>query len=157
MLLKRWPRALPLIGLTLGVAGLAACAGTSTPGPGVNAVETQVAPTPSAEAPAPTLASPSPTPSVLETATPDGSPESTPTVAPTPTPVEPTVTATPFPTSTPLPTSTPIVGWRTDVDTGSRVGDLATDTIVEFVDGSTMALSEIADGKPLLLYFFATW
>ena len=47
--------------------------------------------------------------------------------------------------------------WRTDLKVGAQPGDLATNTVVELVDGSTVSLAELADGRPLLLYFFATW
>jgi cytochrome oxidase Cu insertion factor (SCO1/SenC/PrrC family) len=44
-------------------------------------------------------------------------------------------------------------GWRTDLQTG----DVAEATQLVLADGSTATLEELADGKPLLLYFFATW
>ena len=47
--------------------------------------------------------------------------------------------------------------WRTDVTVGAAVGNVAPATSVLLRDGSAATLEEIADGRPLLLYFFATW
>jgi hypothetical protein len=48
-------------------------------------------------------------------------------------------------------------GWRTDLKTGDVAGQAAEATVLVLEDGSTATLEELADGKPLLLYFFATW
>ena len=79
-----------------------------------------------------------------------------------PTP-RPAATATPAPAS-PQPTSvsaTPAAGdtpgWRTDLEAGGRVGNAAPNVSVTLTDGTTATLEEFAGGKPLLLYFFATW
>jgi thiol-disulfide isomerase/thioredoxin len=48
-------------------------------------------------------------------------------------------------------------GWRTDLQTGDVAGDVAEATQLVLADGSTATLEELADGKPLLLYVFATW
>ena len=47
--------------------------------------------------------------------------------------------------------------WRTDLPIGASVGDVSHATPVLLADGSTVTLEELADGKPLLLYFYATW
>jgi hypothetical protein len=47
--------------------------------------------------------------------------------------------------------------WRTGVETGHEVGEVAYALAVALRDGSTATLAEIAAGKPILLYFFATW
>ena len=87
------------------------------------------------------------------------------------TPVDPpTATAIPRPTPTAVPTSSAdaapteepvappvLTGWRTDVATGSNVGDVALNTSVLLRDGSMATLEEVAAGKPMVLYFFATW
>ena len=47
--------------------------------------------------------------------------------------------------------------WRTDLPIGASVGNVSHATPVLLADGSTITLEELADGKPLLLYFYATW
>jgi hypothetical protein len=47
--------------------------------------------------------------------------------------------------------------WRTDLQVGGIVGQVSYATPVLLADSSTATLEELADGKPLLLYFFATW
>ena len=82
----------------------------------------------------------------------------------------PTATAIPRPTPTAVPTPSAdaaltegpvappaLTGWRTDLATGSNVGDVAPNTSVLLRDGSTATLEEVAAGKPMVLYFFATW
>ena len=78
-------------------------------------------------------------------------------------PPRPTATAAPAPAS-PQPTTasaTPVAGdtpgWRTDREAGGRVGNAAPNVSVTLTDGTTATLEELAGGKPLLLYFFATW
>ena len=75
-------------------------------------------------------------------------------------------TATPIPRPTPTadaaPTEEPVAppaltGWRTDLATGPNVGDVAPNTSVLLRDGSMTTLEEVAAGKPMVLYFFATW
>jgi len=61
-----------------------------------------------------------------------------------------TATATPNDGAVPM-------GWTADLPTGGQQGQLARSTPVTLADGSTATLAEVADGKPLLLYFFATW
>ena len=77
----------------------------------------------------------------------------------------------PRPTATPIPalaspqpttaTATPVAGatagWRTDLEAAGRVGNAAPNVTVTLTDGTTVTLEELAGGKPLLLYFFATW
>lgn len=66
--------------------------------------------------------------------------------------------ASPQPTTasaTPVAEDTP--GWRTDREAGGRVGNAAPNVTVTLTDGTTATLEELAGGKPLLLYFFATW
>ena len=61
--------------------------------------------------------------------------------------------------------TTPAVGtptasggaWRTDLPIGAREGNLSPRTVVLLADGSRATLEKLADGKPLLLYFYATW
>ena len=79
-----------------------------------------------------------------------------PTAEPTP---RPTATAAPTATSAPSPTAAAgtTTGWRTDLETGGRVGNAAPNATVTLTDGTTTTLEELAGGKPLLLYFFATW
>jgi hypothetical protein len=72
---------------------------------------------------------------------------------------------TPLGTVDALPTATPagsgaspsLAAWRTDVASGTDVGQAAPNTPVLLRDGSTATLAEVAAGKPVLLYFFATW
>ena len=64
---------------------------------------------------------------------------------------------TPEPTHTPTPEPTVAAGWRTDVSIGATVGTRATDATLTLADGSTATIQEVSGGKPLLLYFFATW
>jgi hypothetical protein len=40
---------------------------------------------------------------------------------------------------------------------GRSVGEVAYPTPVLLRDGTTSTIAEIANGEPLLLYFFATW
>ncbi|MCI0779114.1 MAG: hypothetical protein J4N32_03790 [Chloroflexi bacterium] len=74
-------------------------------------------------------------------------------------PPRPTATAPPALTSASTPTAagaaTP--GWRTDLEAAGRVGNAAPNVTVTLTDGTTATLEELAGGKPLLLYFFATW
>jgi hypothetical protein len=48
-------------------------------------------------------------------------------------------------------------GWTLDVAPGRSVGQVAYPTPVLLRDGTTATIAEIANGEPLLLYFFATW
>ena len=72
------------------------------------------------------------------------------TAAPAPASPQPTTAS-----ATPLAGDTP--GWRTDREAGGRVGNAAPNVSVTLTDGTTATLEELAGGKPLLLYFFATW
>ena len=48
--------------------------------------------------------------------------------------------------------------WRTDIAIGDSEQNVAHATPVLLADGSTTAtLESLAGGKPLLLYFYATW
>ena len=47
--------------------------------------------------------------------------------------------------------------WRTDLPIGGTENQVANATPVLLADGSTQTLEALADGKPLLLYFYATW
>lgn len=83
-----------------------------------------------------------------------GSADPTPTPVATPTPAsEPTATATSAPDSA-APTAS---AWRTDIPVGAAAGDRAPDATLTLPDGQTATLQELAAGKPMLLYFFATW
>ena len=80
--------------------------------------------------------------------------------APSATPAAPAATvraAGASPTNTvaaPAPTATAVPQRRV----GSAVGDLAPDFTVRTVTGETVVLSEVlAQGKSVLLYFFASW
>ena len=100
------------------------------------------------------LAQPTPTPEPQPTDTPTPTPR--PTNTPTPRPA-PTNTPTPAPTNTPTPEPAPASSWRTDIATGSGIGDRATDASLTLPDGSTSTIESTAGGKAVLLYFFATW
>ena len=82
-----------------------------------------------------------------DTATPVDPPAATPTAVPT-------ATAVPTPAGGAAPALT---GWRTDLATGPNVGDVAPNPSVLLRDGSMATLEEVAAGKPMVLYFFATW
>ena len=78
----------------------------------------------------------------------------------TPAPETPTATATTpstDETSAPVASDTSGGTWRTDLPVGASVGNVSRATPVLLADGSTVTLEELADGKPLLLYFYATW
>ena len=47
--------------------------------------------------------------------------------------------------------------WLTGLSLGGDEGNVAHATPVVLADGSTATLEELADGRPLLLYFYATW
>ena len=79
-----------------------------------------------------------------------GGPEPTPTPPVTPTPT----LATPTPDSAAALTAG---GWRAYTSTGASVGDRAPDAVLTLPNGQAASLQELAAGKPLLLYFFATW
>ncbi len=79
-------------------------------------------------------------------------PTATPTPQPTPTP-EPEPTATPVPATDGMSAG----GWRTDVAVGSNLGDRATNAAIALPDGSVGTLESAAEGRAVLLYFFATW
>jgi hypothetical protein len=49
------------------------------------------------------------------------------------------------------------IGWRTDLPVGGIENQVAEATQVLLLDGSEPTLEALADGKPLLLYFYATW
>ncbi len=87
--------------------------------------------------------------------------EVTGTVEPAATPTNITTSPgrTPEAGATPTPTGAPAAedGWTTAVAVGTTVGQAADPTMVLLRDGSMASLEEVADGKPLLLYFFATW
>ena len=82
-----------------------------------------------------------------DTTTPVDPPAATPTAVPT-------ATAVPTPAGGAAPALT---GWRTDLVTGPNVGDVAPNPSVLLRDGSMATLEEVAAGKPMVLYFFATW
>ena len=79
--------------------------------------------------------------------------------APPPAPEQPGSTIAPSGTSTPPPAATAgaTPRWRTDLAAGGRVGNAAPNATVTLPDGTMPTLEELAGGKPLLLYFFATW
>ena len=66
-------------------------------------------------------------------------------------------TPTPAPAVTAPATLTPAPAWRADSTPGGRVGEVAPNATVMLTDGTPATLARLADGKPLLLYFFATW
>ena len=131
---------------------------TDTPAPGPTDTP---APQPT-DTPAPT---PSPAPSTgaqpANTPTPEPQPTDTPTPRPANTPAPqppPTSTPAPVPTDTPTPPPpAPSSGWRTDIATGSDIGDRAPDASLTLANGSTGAIESTAGGRAVLLYFFATW
>jgi hypothetical protein len=47
--------------------------------------------------------------------------------------------------------------WRTDIAVGNGEHQVSPATPVLLADGSTATLESLAGGKPLLLYFYATW
>jgi hypothetical protein len=47
--------------------------------------------------------------------------------------------------------------WRTDIAVGDSEQQVAQATSVLLADGSTATIEALAGGKPLLLYFYATW
>ena len=136
----------------LAALALGACGGPGADVP--TDVPSEASPTPT---PAPTgaqgIAAPTPTvapPSAADddgAAPPsdDGGSTDPPAASPEATAVEP---------DGPLPAFT---GWRTDGETGGEVGQIAPNTQVQLADGTFATLEEIADGRPLLLYFFETW
>ncbi len=77
-------------------------------------------------------------------------PRPTATVAPPPALQQPASTGTPA-------TAEATPRWRTDLAAGGRVGNAAPNATVTLPDGTMPTLEELAGGKPLLLYFFATW
>ena len=95
----------------------------------------------------PPTAEPAP-PTTATAPTPPASPQPTSTIVSTP-------TSAPTPTATA--TATDTAGWRTDLEAGGRIGNAAPNATVTLTDGTTVTLEELAGGKPLLLYFFATW
>lgn len=163
-----------LAALTLAAAGCSGADATATPAS--DALPAIVTPTPGAETEQPPTSTRPPdsaaTPPPIETSTPPvapGTPELTPPpTAPlppieTPTPPEPSATPTPPPTETPTPTqaptatATPVPSWRTDIPVGSASGDRAANALLTLADGSSTTLEHAAAGRPVLLYFFATW
>ncbi len=99
----------------------------------------------------PPTAEPAPPPTATA---PPASPQPTSTIAPAPASAS-TPTSAPTPTATA--TATDTAGWRTDLEAGGRIGNAAPNATVTLTDGTTVTLEELAGGKPLLLYFFATW
>ena len=87
--------------------------------------------------------------------------------APTAEPTSPQATATAAPADAPAqPSPTPTLTeaadgaaarWATDLEPGGRTGNAAPNATVTLPDGTRTTLEEVAGGKPLLLYFFATW
>lgn len=70
---------------------------------------------------------------------------------------EPTATAPPD-DSPGTPTGAPTGEfWRTDLPLGGIENQVANATPVLLADGTTQTLEALAGGKPLLLYFYATW
>jgi thiol-disulfide isomerase/thioredoxin len=66
-------------------------------------------------------------------------------------------TGQPAPEATPVHTAPQGSTWSTDLPVGGSIGDAAFNTPVTLRDETTATLEDIADGGPLLLYFFATW
>ena len=93
----------------------------------------------------------------LPTDRPSNQPQPTPT--PTPTVTVPVAAATPTPTVPPPPTNTPTPMPAPEAETGNRVGNMAPDfTLTEVSTGQPVQLAELtAQGRPVVLYFFATW
>ena len=85
--------------------------------------------------------------------------------APAAEPTSPQATATAAPADAPAqpsPTLTEAADgaaarWATDLEPGGRTGNAAPNATVTLPDGTRTTLEEVAGGKPLLLYFFATW
>ena len=104
----------------------------------------------------PPTAEPAPPPTATAPPTP-ASPQPTSTIAPAPTAASPQPTSTTGPTPPATATATGTAGWRTDLEAGGRIGNAAPNATVTLTGGTTVTLEELAGGKPLLLYFFATW
>ena len=78
----------------------------------------------------------------------------TPMPRPTSTPVGPGASMeTQQPTAVPTPTSPPI---QMSVEVGHEVGQKAPDFMLTTVDGEQVTLDSL-QGRPVVLYFFATW
>ena len=116
-----------------------AAPGASTAQAPSTAPPASAAPSPAAIAPPPAPTAPPPAP----TSAPRPSPTPQPTVAPQPTPTTP---PPPTPAATPEP----------EVAVGNKVGNRAPDFQVTTVDGVTVTPADL-EGKPYILYFFATW
>lgn len=119
-----------------------------------------------------------PTSGSLPTPSPDSTMSAEPTLEPTRTPVaepnimptaasdspgtEPTSesAATPTPTLAPIltPTVAPTSATPDQIKVGAGIGDRAPDFTVRTVDGQIISLAGLlAEKKPVLLYFFASW
>ena len=82
------------------------------------------------------------------------SPQATATAAPADAPAQPSPSPSPSLTEAADGTA---ARWVTDLKPGGRTGNAAPNATVTLPDGTRTTLEEVAGGKPLLLYFFATW
>jgi len=101
-------------------------------------------------------------PTLEPTGTPITEPNLVPTAASDSPGMEPTSesAATPIPTLMPTvtPTVAPTRATPDQIKVGAGIGDLAPDFTVRTVDGQIISLSGLlAEKKPVLLYFFASW
>lgn len=64
-------------------------------------------------------------------------------------------TPTPLPPSTPAPT--PGAFWRTDLSVGSGEGQRAPHAPAQTLEGQVTSIEQLAGGRPILVYFFASW
>lgn len=73
-------------------------------------------------------------------------------ISPTPGTLESTTT----PTGPAVPTETPVLA--SSVHVGPNVGNRAPDFTLTFANGQTLSLTSLRDqGRPVVLYFLATW
>jgi hypothetical protein len=64
-------------------------------------------------------------------------------------------TPTPLPAGAPAPT--PGAYWRTDLPVGAREGERAPDALALTLEGQVTSIEQLAGGRPILVYFFASW
>ena len=81
-------------------------------------------------------------------------PQATATAAPADAPAQPSPSPSPSLTEA---ADGAAARWATDLEPGGRTGNAAPNATVTLPDGTRTTLEEVAGGKPLLLYFFATW
>ena len=119
--------------------------------PGASTAQAPSTAPPASAAPSPAATAPPPAPTAAPRPSPAPQPTAAPqvTASPAPPPPPPTPTAAP---PSPTPTATP----EPEVAVGNKVGNRAPDFQVTTVDGVTVTPADL-EGKPYILYFFATW